>query len=127
MIIEGNVAFSNVTEMDVFNGQSTGKYSLTVTLDSQAADGLTEKGVKVKTYTPEEGEARLQRKFSTKHRVQVVNTDDSPFNGEIPRGSLVRIKYSTGNEHPVHGVPVYLNKVRVLEIAEYEGDDDEDF
>ena len=35
--IEGVVAFSNVTQHDVYNGQSTGKYSVTITMDDEAA------------------------------------------------------------------------------------------
>jgi hypothetical protein len=32
-VIEGIVNFSNVTQHDVFNGQSTGAYSMTITID----------------------------------------------------------------------------------------------
>jgi hypothetical protein len=38
--IEGIVAFSNVTEHEEYNGKTTEKYSLTVTLDDDVADEL---------------------------------------------------------------------------------------
>jgi hypothetical protein len=48
--IEGVVAFSHVTEHDVYNGQSTGKFSMTITMPEDAAQSLSSKGVKIKEY-----------------------------------------------------------------------------
>ena len=118
MLMEGTIAFSNVTEPDVYMNQSTGKYSVTVTMTPSVADTLQKKGIKVKTYTPEEGEPLLQRRFSSKFGVSVIDADDNPVTGEIPRGSLVRVKYELGIEHPVHGVSTYVKAVRVLEFAD---------
>lgn len=134
MIVEGNIAFSNVTEHDTFQGQSTGRYSVTVTLDDAMADKLQSQGVKIKTYVPKDEEGNpldpmLQRKFASKYGIKVVDSDDEPWGREIPRGSKVRIKYALGNEHPVHGVSTYVNAVRILELAEDtmgEGGDEED-
>jgi hypothetical protein len=61
-VITGKVAFANLTEHEVFNGQSTGKYSVVVTLDDEAADKLAAEGVKLKTY-----KNQSQRKFATKY------------------------------------------------------------
>jgi len=47
------------------------------------------------------------------------------FMGEIPRGSIVKVQYKLGEDHPVHGVTTYLEKVKVLEVGE--GATDEDF
>ena len=133
MLIEGNVAFSNVTKHDEYMGQSTGRYSVTVTMDDSYADKLSSEGVKIKTYVPkdEEGnpqEPLLQRKFASKFGIGVVDADNNPYEGEIPRGSKVRVQFELGNEHPVHGVSVYAKRVRILELAEetISGGDEED-
>ena len=34
-VVEGIVNFSNITQHDVFNGQDTGQYSMTVTLEGR--------------------------------------------------------------------------------------------
>ena len=133
MVIQGNVAFSNLTEMEEYNGKTTGKFAVTLTMDSPEAEKLEAQGVRVKTYTPkdEEGnplEPLLQRKFASKYDVTVLDADGKPFgNREVPRGSLVKVKFRVGPEHPVHGHSVYLQKVKVLEVADFEeGDDDDD-
>jgi len=36
----------------------------------------------------------------------------------------VRIMYAEGAPHPVHGTSTYLNKIKVLEVAEQEGGED---
>lgn len=128
MVIEGNVAFSNVTKHDEYMGQSTGRFTMTITMPQDSAETLQGKGVKIKTYQPEEGDALLQRKFASKYPVRVVSADGEVFSGEIPRGSLVRIKYKLGQEHPVHGVATYMEAIKVLEVAEGfdDGEDGDD-
>ncbi len=121
-VLEGTVAFSNVTSHDVYNGQSTGRYSLTLTLRDEDREALQTAGVKIKDY-----EGNGQRKFATKHPVRLMDAEGNPLNTEIPRGSLVRVKYKLGQEHPVHGVSTYLQAVKVLEFADFDGEDDEDF
>ena len=66
-----------------------------------------------------------QGKFSTKYDVPVLGADGQPFQGRVTRGSKVRLLWAEGNPHPVHGTSTYLNKVKVLEVAE--ADDGEDF
>ena len=112
-VTEGTVAFQSLREHDVFNGQSTGKYTLTIMLPEDNAKELEEQGVKLKDY-----EGNAQRKFSSKFSVPVLNPDGTPFTGDVTRGSKVRIQYQYGNPHPVHGVATYLNAVKVLEVAE---------
>lgn len=121
MIIEGNVAFSNVTKHDVYNGQSTGKYTMTITTNDQFAQELTDAGVKVKDY-----EGKPQRKFSSGYDVRVLDAEGNTFGREVPRGSLVRLRYKLGNEHPVHGTATYLEAVRVLEEADVAMDPEDD-
>jgi hypothetical protein len=122
MIAEGTVAFESLKEHDVFNGQSTGKFTLTLTLDEKSATNLESEGVKIKDY-----EGKPQRKFSTQYTVPVFDLEGKPFMGQVTRGSKVRVQWKKGNPHPVHGTPPYLEKVRVLELAEAQGSTDEDF
>jgi hypothetical protein len=116
IVTSGVVAFSNLTEHEVYQGQSTGRYSLVITMEDSDASKLEDMGVKLKEY-----DGRKQRKFASKFHVQVVDTDDQPVNGEIPYGSKVRVLWKDGEAHPQHGVGTYLNKVRVVEFAEQEG------
>lgn len=123
-VITGKVAFANLTEHEVFNGQSTGKYSVVVTLDDEQADKLAAEGVKLKTYKNES-----QRKFATKFEdFQVIDNEGEPVSrGSVRWGDTVRIKYGLGKPHPVHGTSVYLQAIRVIEKAEFDGDDDSEF
>jgi hypothetical protein len=116
IVTSGVVAFSNLTEHEVYQGQSTGRYSLVITMDVADASKLEDMGVKVKVY-----DGRKQRKFASKFHVGVVDTNDAPVNGEIPYGSKVRVLWKDGEAHPQHGVGTYLNKVRVVEFAEADG------
>ena len=117
-VTEGTVAFQSLREHDSFNGQTTGKYTLTIMLPDDSAQELEDQGVKLKDY-----EGKSQRKFSSKFSVPILNPYGSPFEGEVTRGSKVRIKYQYGNPLPVHGVATYLNAVKVLEVAEATGTD----
>ena len=47
-VVEGVVNFSNITQHDVFNGQDTGAYSMTVTMSEEDANTLASRGVKIK-------------------------------------------------------------------------------
>jgi len=120
-VLQGTVAFANLDQHEVFNGQSTGKYSLVLTLDEPEAEALAKNGVKLREY-----EGLKQRKFSTKYPVDIIDTEDEPFRGRLTRGSKVKILYAEGKPHPVHGTPTYLNKVRVVEVAT-DGEGSEDF
>lgn len=122
-ILEGTVAFESLRETDKFNGQDTGKYSVTLTLEDSDADKLESMGVKLKSY-----EGRRQRKFASKYQPLVFDKDGHPYNGSVPYGSKVRIVWTEGQAHPVHGVTPYLNKLKVLELAEMDMEqDDGDF
>ena len=113
IVTAGVVAFSNLTEFDVYNGKSTGKYNLVITMDPQTAAKLVDMGVKVRDY-----EGNAQRKFTSKYNVSVVDLNDEPVNGELPYGTEVRILWSDGPVNPEHGTPTYINKVRVVKMAE---------
>jgi len=119
-VLTGKAAFVNLTETEQYQGQDTGRYTLTVTLDNDAAQMLSEQGVKLRDY-----EGVSQRKFSSKYPVKVIDAEDNPFIGPITRGSTIRLSYKTGPAHPVHGTPTYLNAVRVVELADDASIDDE--
>ena len=116
-LAEGTVAFQNLQQTEVYQGQDTGRYTLTLSLEEDMASKLSDEGVKVKDY-----EGPAQRKFASKFPVRIVNANDEPFMGAIPKGSLVRVQYKLGDSHPVHATPTYLNAVRVLELGEESGD-----
>ena len=116
-LAEGTVAFQTLQQTEVYQGQDTGRYTLTLSLEEDMASKLSDEGVKVKDY-----EGIAQRKIASKIPVRIVNANDEPFMGAIPKGSLVRVQYKLGDSHPVHATPTYLNAVRVLELGEESGD-----
>ena len=61
-VIEGVVNFSNVTKHDVFNGQDTGTFSMTITMSEDDAATLAAQGVKIKDY---EGTSSVSLSLST--------------------------------------------------------------
>ena len=124
-VIQGSAAFINLSEHELYQGQTTGKYSLTVTLDDASIAQLEAQGVKMREYSPDGGAPQKQRKFASKFNVPLYEADGDEFMGQVTRGSLVRVQYSLGDEHPIHGFTPYLDKVKVLELAS--GNTDEDF
>jgi len=111
--VEGIVNFSNLTSHDVFNGQDTGQYSMTITMTEDDAASLSAMGVKIKDY-----QGNKQRKFKSKYDVKTFDAEGNAYSGEIPYNSKVRLKYKLGPAHPVHGVSTYLEAVKVREEAE---------
>ena len=120
--IEGIVNFSNVTQHDIFNGQSTGAYSMTITVSEPDASSLASRGVKIKDY-----QGNKQRKFKSKFDVKRFDAEGNRYNGEVPYNSKVRLRFVLGDAHPVHGVATYLDAVKVLEEAEMTEGDSADF
>jgi len=120
--VEGIVNFSKLTEHDVYKGQDTGAYSMTITMSEDDASTLAANGVKIKDY-----QGNKQRKFKSKYDIKVFDADGNPYNGEVPYNSTVRLKYKMGPAHPVHGVSTYLEAVKVLEEAEMAMGDAADF
>ncbi len=112
-VIEGTVNFSNVTQHDVYQGQSTGAYSITITMSEDDANALSSNGVKIKDY-----EGSKQRKFKSKYDIALFDAEGNKYSGEVPYNSRVRLKYKMGPAHPVHGTPTYLEAVKVLEEAD---------
>jgi hypothetical protein len=121
-VVEGVVNFSNVTQHDVYKGQSTNCYTLTITMSDNDAEAFASQGVKIKDY-----KGNKQRKFKSNFAIQRIDALGNIYTGEIPYNSKVRLQYKLGDAHPVHGVPVYLEKVKVLEEAETSVKDSPDF
>jgi len=115
-VIEGKAMFVNVKETEVFEGKDTGRYTVTLTLNDETSNELSSNGVRLKSYG-EGADEILQRKFASKYPVRVIDAEGEPFAGDIPSGSTVRISYKYGDEHPVYGVPVYMDGIRVLEMG----------
>ena len=115
-VIEGKAMFVNIKETEVYEGKDTGRYTVTLTLNDETSNELASKGVRLKSYG-EGDDAILQRKFASKFPVRVIDAEGDPIAGDIPSGSTVRISYKYGNEHPVYGVPVYMDGIRVLEMG----------
>ena len=118
-VIEGKIAFENMDKHELYNGLSTEKYSVVISVDDETASKLSSMGIKMREY-----EGVKQRKFTTKYDVPVINTDGTAFMGRIGRGSKVRLLWAEGQAHPVHGTATYLNKIKVLEVAEQEAGED---
>lgn len=123
-VINGTVAFANLTEHEVFNGQSTGKYSVVISLDDDEAKKLEAEGVKIRTYKDQP-----QRKFTTKFEdFTIIDNEGEPVSKSSVRwGDKVRIKYNLGAPHPVHGCTPYMQAIRVVEKGEHEVEDDGEF
>tara|TARA_R110000868_G_scaffold7096_1_gene38824 strand:- start:119 stop:484 length:366 start_codon:yes stop_codon:yes gene_type:complete len=119
-VIQGKVAFVNLVEHEVYEGKTTGKYSIVLTLDQDEAEKMLAQGVRLRSY-----EDTQQRKFTTQYDVPIYDVDNNKFIGQITRGSIVKVQYSTKEPSPIHGLVPYLDKIRVLELAE--GTTDEDF
>jgi hypothetical protein len=115
-VMEGKAQFIWLKSTEVFEGKDTGRYTLTLTLDDESANELSSKGVRLKSYG-DGSDAIMQRKFATRYPVRVIDAEGEPFAGDIPSGSTVRISYKYGDEHPVYGVPVYMDGIRVLEMG----------
>jgi hypothetical protein len=123
IVTKGKVAFSNLEQHEMYKGQSTGRYSLVITMEEVEASKLEDMGVKMRTY-----EGTKQRKFASKFKVDALDLENEPVQGDIPYGSDVRVLWAAGDAHPEHGVPTYLNKIRVVAFAEVDdGDTPEEF
>lgn len=121
MYTNGIAAFVNLAETEKYNGQDTGTYAITLTLDDDEATKLAEMGIKLKDYN-----GTSQRKFKSKFEVKLVDEDGEALHPrDLTWGSKVRVKWKAGKPHPTHGVAPYLNAVKVLELNQLESEDDE--
>ena len=122
MLVQGTTIFNSaLTQFDAYQGQSTDKYSLQITLDEKEAALLGKQGVKIKEY---EGEPI--RKFTSRYEIPVFTAKNERWHDEIPSGSTVRVEYTT-KEHPTAGQVPYAKRVLLLQVGEgYEGQKEAD-
>jgi hypothetical protein len=135
MITKGIAKYVYLDSTEKYQGEDTGKYTLTVALDDKEAKALEKEGVKVRTIKSydkdgnEDGGSYKARKFSTKYPLsfEMIKTDDGEAIGhDFGAESVVQVLWKAGNEHPQHGVATYLTAVKVLERTEgYRSADDE--
>jgi len=113
MLVEGTTIFqTHLTTHDEYQGQSTGKYSIQIQLDSKDASRLTKDGVIIKEY---DGEPI--RKFTSRYDIEVFTGTNEHWNKELPSGTKVRLEYIT-KKHPTAGEVPYVKRVLVLEMGE---------
>ena len=113
MLVEGTTIFqTHLTTHDEYQGQSTGKYSIQIQLDSKDASRLTKDGVIIKEY---DGEPI--RKFTSRYDIEVFTGTNVRWDKELPSGTKVRIEYIT-KKHPTAGEVPYVKRVLVLEMGE---------
>jgi hypothetical protein len=115
----GEIAFSSLTKHDTFQGESTGKFSVTVTVDDDTAQRLEGQGIKLKTH-----DGKKQRAFKTQYEFAYVDTNKKPVEGELGRGSKVKIAYKLGGNYGEYGVTTFLQGVQVIERVEPAGTTD---
>ena len=112
LVVNGTVAFSHLQEIDEYQGKPT-NFNVTVTLDDASAKQLEDMGVKLREY-----EGSQQKKFTTTYKPQVLDMNNDFVNAELTRGSKVRVLAKLGNDNADYGVKAYLQKVRLVEMAD---------
>ena len=121
MITTGIAKYVYLDSTEKFNGEDTGKYTLTVAIDDKEAKELEKAGVKVRTINTEEGTSYKARKFSTKYPLNfdMIKTDDGEAIGhDFGAESEVEVLWKAGNKHPQHGVATYLTAIKVSNRTE---------
>ena len=128
MVTTGVAKYVYLDSTEKFNGEDTGKYTLTISVDDKEAKALEKAGVKVRTITTDDGEYKA-RKFSTKYPLpfEMIKTVDGEAIGhDFGAESEVQVLWKAGQEHPMHGVATYLTAVKVITRTEgYKSQDDE--
>ena len=129
MVTTGIAKYVYLDSTEKYNGEDTGKYTLTISVDDKEADSLEKAGVKVRTITTEDGGSYKARKFSTKYPLpfEMIKTSEGEAIGhDFGAESEVQVLWKAGQEHPMHGVATYLTAVKVTKRTEgYKSQDDE--
>ena len=129
MIATGTAKYVYLDSTEKFNGEDTGKYTLTVAVDDKEAKALEAEGVKVRTIQTEDGESYKARKFSTRYPLSfdmVKTADGEAIGNDFGAESEVQVLWKKGNEHPQHGFATYLTAVKVMKRTEgYKSADEE--
>lgn len=131
MITKGVAKYVYLDSTEKFNGEDTGKYTLTVGLSDAEAKKLEEAGVKVRTVADKDTGKEIKiRKFSTQYKLQdnMIQTVSGDVIGtDFGAGSDVQVLWKAGKAHPTHGVATYLTAIKVADDHEpgFKGADEE--
>ena len=122
MITKGVAKFVYLDSTEKYNGEDTGKYTLTVGLTDKEAQSLEDAGVKVRTYTDQDtGKETKIRKFSTQYKLQdnmIQTVSGETIGTDFGAGSDVQVLWKAGKKHPTHGVATYLTAIKVADDHE---------
>lgn len=122
MITKGIAKYVYLDSTEKYNGEDTGKYTLTVGLSPEEVDKLEGLGVKVRTVTDKDtGESIRIRKFSTQYKLSdnmIQTVSGETIGTDFGAGSDVQVLWKTGKEHPTHGVATYLTAIKVADEHE---------
>jgi len=123
----GTAVFVNIIKKDVYMGQESKTWDITLTLDEGEEDLLAKHGILVKPYKD-----TLQREFRTQFSLAgkvKMGPDDNikPIDPALlTYGAKIRIKWIPGVDYPPHGVPALMEAVRVFQLNEGAGSDEAD-
>jgi len=119
MVTKGEAKYVYLDSTEKFNGDDTGKYTLTVSLSDAEAKKLVDAGVKVRTIKDADtGEDIKIRKFSTQYKLDdnLIQTMSGDVVGtDFGAGTEVAVLWKAGKEHPMHGVATYLTAIKVAD------------
>ena len=117
MITKGEALYVYLNETEKYDGEDTGKYTITVGISDDEAEALEKAGVKVKTTKhPTTGEMMKARKFSTQFKLSdemIQTTKGEVIGDQFGTGSKVTILWKEGVAHSRHGVGTYLTAIKV--------------
>jgi hypothetical protein len=131
MITKGVAKYVYLDSTEKFNGEDTGKYTLTVGLAPAEVKTLEEAGVKVRTVMDKDTGKEIRiRKFSTQYKLEdtmIQTVSGEAIGTDFGAGSEVQVLWKAGNEHPTHGVATYLTAIKVADDHEpgYKGANEE--
>lgn len=131
MITKGVAKYVYLDSTEKFNGEDTGKYTLTVGLNPSEAKKLEDAGVKVRAVTDKDTGKEIKiRKFSTQYKLDdnmIQTVSGEAIGTNFGSGSDVQVLWKAGNEHPTHGVATYLTAIKVADDHEpgYKGANEE--
>jgi len=119
MVTKGEAKYVYLDSTEKFNGDDTGKYTLTVSLSDAEAKKLVDAGVKVRTIKDADtGKDIKIRKFSTQYKLDdnLIQTMSGDVVGtDFGAGTEVEVLWKAGKEHPMHGVATYLTAIKVAD------------
>jgi len=119
MVTTGIAKFVYLDSTETYNGEDTGRWSLTIALDSAEAKKLSDAGVKVRSYTDKDtGKEMKIRKFSTQYKLDdssIQTKSGDTIGSDFGAESEVSVLWKPGNAHPTHGVATYLTAIKVAD------------